>query len=128
MVRSIVSIAITDFGKIVTIKKPTKTINSSGQMNLDYSTTTDTEATLCVIKMKLDNTQAKVGIISDFPAYLLAETTEDVEDYDLIVTPQETFQVKNSQLKADNITQRVKTEPAYLYADLTYFDHDTVLE
>lgn len=126
---SIQQSARNQFGQDVTRKRPDSAYNSSGQLEFDYSSTTDTTVNIVIIKNYQSNEQlSKEGIKEIFPAKLIGDPTLDIKEYDLIVTATETFQVLNAQVKANNITGSVLSDPSYFYCDLTYFDHDTILE
>ena len=125
---SVVGLAKNHFGQDVTRKRPQQSFNSSGQLDLNYGSTTDTPENVVIVKNKLSNNQEKEGIKQIFPAKLFGDTTLDIKDYDVIVTASEQFQVVNSQIKANNITGTVGADVPYFYCDLVFFDHDTVIE
>jgi hypothetical protein len=116
------------FGQDVTRKRPQQSYNSSGQLDLNYGSTTDVSINIVLVKNYQQNTQEFEGIKQTFPAKIFGATDIDIKDYDLIETATEIFQVVNAQIKANNITGSVGSDTAYFYADLTYFDPDTTIE
>jgi hypothetical protein len=118
---SIQELARKHFGQDVTRKRPTKSYNSSGQLDMDYSTTTDVTLNLVIIKSKADNKQEKQGIPKLYPAYSFGKPDEDIEEWDLLVTTTETYQVLNKVVKANNITGALGYDTPYYYCDLVLF-------
>jgi len=116
------------FGQDVTRKRPQQDFNSAGQLELNYDVMTPATENVVIVKNKLNNNQEIDGIKQIFPAKLFGATTLDIKDYDVIVTATEQFQVVNAQIKANSITGTVGADTPYFYCDLTYFDHDTVIE
>jgi len=120
-------LARSQFGQTVTRKRPDQDYNASGHNELDYTSLTSSSINVVIVKSKQQNDQKFEGVQEHFPAHMIGATTLDVKDWDLIVTATETFQVKNAQLKADNISGTIGTDPSYFYCDLEYFDHDTTI-
>lgn len=116
-------------GQDVTRKRPQQDINGSGQREFNYGSLSSSVVNVLLIKHYLNNDQtSKEGLKQLFPAKLVGDISLDIKDFDLIVTATEIFQVVNAQIKANNITGLLTTDPGYFYCDLTYFDHDTVIE
>ena len=125
---SVEELARKHFGQDITRKRPQQSFNSSEQLELNYGSMASTTENVVIVKNKLNNNQEKEGIKQIFPAKLFGATTLDIKDNDIIVTATEQFQVLNAQIKANNITGTVGADTPYFYCDLTYFDHDTVIE
>jgi len=125
---TIVSNALNQFKQTVTRKRPTTDYNSSDQVIADYSSTTDLVMSVVIIKNHKTNEQTSLeGVREVFPAKLIAAEDSNIQDFDLIVTSDDIFQVKNSQNKANNFIGAVSSDPSYFYCDLTYYNNDTTL-
>ncbi len=121
-------LARSQFGQTVTRKRPLTSTNASGHPSRNYGSLSSLSVNVVIVKNKQENQQKFEGLKEVFPAHLVGATDLDIQDFDLIVTATEIFQVKNAQLKANNITGAISTDPSYFYCDLDYFDHDTTIE
>lgn len=125
---SIQEIARSQFGQNITRSRPTQSYNAGGQPKLDYTDLTSTTLNVAIVKNYAKDEQKLEGLKQDFPAKLFGETDLDIQEFDLIKTTTETFQVENPQIKANNITGAISTDAAYFYCDLVYFDDNLIIE
>lgn len=125
---SVVGLAKQHFGQNISRNRPQISENAAGQDTPNYGSTTDVPLNVVIIKNYLKEEQKLQGVELTFPAKLIGDSDLDIKDFDLIVTPTETFQVKNAQIKANNITGTVGADTPYFYCDLVYFDNNIIIE